>query len=80
METLGGAEERSMNRSTDENQDGLDRLDLLIASGWGDTPQARIPKGVLEAAEAGRMPRQNPRRRRNDYWRVGPVRNEERAA
>lgn len=34
----------------------LRTVDLLIASGWGDTPPAKIPADVLACAEAGLMP------------------------
>jgi len=34
----------------------LRTVDLLIASGWGDTPPAKIPADVLACADAGFLP------------------------
>jgi len=37
-----------------------DYLDRLIAAGWGDTPQVRIPPDVICAARSGRQIRPGP--------------------
>lgn len=50
-----------------------DALTLLIHCGWGDLPQSQarktVPADVLADAEAGRMPRTNPKRSKADRWK-----------
>ena len=59
-------EKRKKKQKADITWDPTDPLDWLLRSGWGSVERARIPADVLAAAEALRMPRENPRRRRND--------------
>lgn len=41
----------------------LEFLEILIAAGWGDTPQERIPPDVIAAVEHGMEPRMCDTRR-----------------
>ncbi len=53
-----------------DERPGPDRLELLIAAGWGDVQQTRIPSDVMQAATDGWMPRRNAKKRGNDHWQV----------
>lgn len=62
----------------------MQRLDALIADGWGDTPQCDIPEAVMQryagrhedmAAIARKRPQEATEAGKRNKWPSGPLRS-----